>query len=337
MISAAFKPAVGGSASTSVSYFFTDHLGGTNVVTNASGSVVQVLDYYPFGSVRVNSKTGETDERRKFTGHEYDESTGLTYANARYLDTNIGKFMSQDPAFLLIGSPQFEERYNRSLREFLFDPQLLNSYSYARNNPLNFVDRDGENPALAALIVGLINLTNALINYVNALGGPGMAAIQINQAVQTFKSPDSTPLQKGVEGLGLLPFGSFADDVGKQGSRAAKEILPDSAYFCRGGRCNIEDWMKGGPLRDGKLTDISVQSTPGMSPEELLQNTPTKSGRSYPQGGAARVGDVRRLGGDVISTPKPGNPYHATLMGITPQQATDLVQKVINPHHQQKY
>jgi len=37
------------------SYIHPDHLGSTNVITNASGTVVSTKDYYPFGSVRVNS------------------------------------------------------------------------------------------------------------------------------------------------------------------------------------------------------------------------------------------------------------------------------------------
>ena len=40
-----------GTAQTS--YIHPDHLGSTNVVTNASGTVVQTLDYYPFGAQRI--------------------------------------------------------------------------------------------------------------------------------------------------------------------------------------------------------------------------------------------------------------------------------------------
>src|SRR3989344_4897183 len=36
-------------------YVHPDHLGSTNVVSNASGTVVTAKDYYPYGSVRVNS------------------------------------------------------------------------------------------------------------------------------------------------------------------------------------------------------------------------------------------------------------------------------------------
>lgn len=33
-------------------YIHPDHLGSTNVVTDASGTVVQTLDYYPYGTTR---------------------------------------------------------------------------------------------------------------------------------------------------------------------------------------------------------------------------------------------------------------------------------------------
>jgi hypothetical protein len=39
-------------------YFLADHLNNANVVTNASGTVIKVLDYYLCGSTRINQMTG---------------------------------------------------------------------------------------------------------------------------------------------------------------------------------------------------------------------------------------------------------------------------------------
>jgi len=117
--------------STTTNYIHTDHLGGTNIVTDAEGGMVQVLDYYPFGGVRTDEQFGEFDERNKFTGHEYDGETGLYFMNARYQNPEVGRFVSQDPIF--INSPE----------EYLSDPQQFNSYSYARNNPLAYIDPTG--------------------------------------------------------------------------------------------------------------------------------------------------------------------------------------------------
>ena len=72
-----------------------------------------------------------------FTGHEYDGDTDLTYANARYYNQDVGKFLSQDPVFQSMG---VDER----TKQVLANPQLHNSYSYVANNPLKNVDPDGE-------------------------------------------------------------------------------------------------------------------------------------------------------------------------------------------------
>jgi hypothetical protein len=38
------------SGATTTRYFHADQVNSTNVVTDASGTVLQVLDYYPYGS-----------------------------------------------------------------------------------------------------------------------------------------------------------------------------------------------------------------------------------------------------------------------------------------------
>jgi RHS repeat-associated protein len=56
-----------------------------------------------------------------YTGHRYDDTTGLIYAKARYLDTETHGFLSPDP--MIYKLPE----------SYLLDPQQMNSYSYARN------------------------------------------------------------------------------------------------------------------------------------------------------------------------------------------------------------
>lgn len=101
------------------------------MLTGEDGYINQLLAYYPFGSSRIDTQYGSTNETKRFTGHEYDEESELYYMGARYQNPSIGRFVSQDPV-----SQQVPET-------FLRDPQQFNMYSYARNNPLVLFDPDG--------------------------------------------------------------------------------------------------------------------------------------------------------------------------------------------------
>ncbi|MCK4553911.1 hypothetical protein KAU19_03030 [Candidatus Parcubacteria bacterium] len=72
----------------------TDHLSGSNVITDSSGAVEQNIYYYPFGDIWVNNKESGFDEQRKFTGHEYDKDTGLSYMVDRYYHGTTARFLS---------------------------------------------------------------------------------------------------------------------------------------------------------------------------------------------------------------------------------------------------
>jgi RHS repeat-associated protein len=119
-----------------------DHLGSTRMVTATSTAIVEDVNYLAFGSIA--NKTGIHKEQLKFTGHEYDTVTEYTYAKARYLNTDVGRFLSEDPAFNAIGSPALGQIVGMSQEAYLSDPQGMNSYSYVKNNPLNHTDPTGQ-------------------------------------------------------------------------------------------------------------------------------------------------------------------------------------------------
>jgi len=121
----------GTGAKATVYSVHTDHLTGSNIITNSSGSQEELTDYYPFGDIRLDQKAGSFSEQRKFTGHEYDADTGLSYFDARYYNGRVGRFLSEDPVFL-------QATFS------LTDPQSLNAYAYARNNPVRYNDPDGK-------------------------------------------------------------------------------------------------------------------------------------------------------------------------------------------------
>lgn len=124
------------------SYIYPDHLGSTNVTADENGGLTQVLDYYPYGSERISSGGSATD--RHYIGERRDESTNLNYLNARYYNSMKGNFISQDPVFVALGNPNEITRLTQQQQNLLLsDPQAMNSYSYARNNPVVNKDSSG--------------------------------------------------------------------------------------------------------------------------------------------------------------------------------------------------
>src|SRR6267154_3745923 len=70
------------------------------------------------------------------TQKERDNETGLDYFGARYFASTQGRFTSVDPIGVKLAR--------------MIDPQQLNRYSFVRNNPLKYVDADGNDLKLAS-------------------------------------------------------------------------------------------------------------------------------------------------------------------------------------------
>lgn len=115
----------------SVAFHHADHLSGANITTNKAGTVIETVDYYPYGEVRIEEKTAKYKNDYLFTGQERDEETGLMYYGARYYDAKAGRFMGVDP-------------WEGDIK----NPQTLNKYNYANSNPLKYSDPTGMKSAL---------------------------------------------------------------------------------------------------------------------------------------------------------------------------------------------
>ncbi len=110
-------------SSGTLQFIHDDRIGSANVITDSSGNQVGLLEFDPYGS--TVTQTGSADPKHKFTGKELD-STRLYYYGARYMDPQLGRFVSADPT---ISRPE--------------DPQDFNRYAYCRNNPIRFTDPTG--------------------------------------------------------------------------------------------------------------------------------------------------------------------------------------------------
>jgi RHS repeat-associated protein len=112
-------------------YFdFSDWSGTERVRTTLLGSPCESTTSLPFGDNQVT--TGSCDvSPMHFTGKERDAETTLDNFGARYGANTMGRFMTTDPT---------------QLSAFIAYPQTWNRYSYAHNNPIGYIDRNGKWP-----------------------------------------------------------------------------------------------------------------------------------------------------------------------------------------------
>jgi len=101
-------------------YRLFDHLGSSRAVIGTSGATYS--DYAPFGGLLG----GGTESRKGFIDREKDGESGLRNFGVRQYDDEAGRFLSIDPKSHLLPS--------------------WSPYAFALNNPILFIDPDGQFP-----------------------------------------------------------------------------------------------------------------------------------------------------------------------------------------------
>ena len=170
-------------------YVTVDSVGSTRMVTDHNGVCQQQYDYLPFGqNITVTSgspRSGDscysfssTAVRQQFTSKERDAETGLDFFGARYMSSAQGRFTSADP---------------KQFPHDITDPQSWNKYSYTRNNPLRYVDPDGEDwrdfgsgvadTTYRPIVQAVSHPLNTLAGLGNLIAHPIDSAVAIKNAV----------------------------------------------------------------------------------------------------------------------------------------------------------
>ncbi len=119
------------STGTTTQYLFHDHIGSVVRVTNASGAIIEGMDFGAFGERRGyvdprNLPVFPVSTNRGFTGHEMLDGLDVIHMNGRIYDSKLGRFLQADP---IIQEPNNGQNFNR--------------YSYVLNNPLSYTDPSG--------------------------------------------------------------------------------------------------------------------------------------------------------------------------------------------------
>ncbi len=109
-------------------YQHGNHLGSARLELDEAGAIISYEEYYPYGSTSyqaVNSQIQVSLKRYRYTGKERDEESGLYYHGVRYYISWLGRWTSCDTAL----------------------DDTSNLYTYAKSNPVKFMDPDGRRPA----------------------------------------------------------------------------------------------------------------------------------------------------------------------------------------------
>ncbi|MCT4613477.1 MAG: M91 family zinc metallopeptidase [Marinifilaceae bacterium] len=111
-------------------YFVKDHLGNVRLViaesmVDAKSEILELNHYYPFGMrMAMHNSKKLANQHYLYNGKEKQEETGWLDYGARMYDASLGRFFTQD---------RFAEDYCD-----------LSVYQYTANNPILFIDVNGD-------------------------------------------------------------------------------------------------------------------------------------------------------------------------------------------------
>ena len=211
-------------------FYLADNLAGNvTAILDKSQAVKASYEYDSFGIPRADSPS--IPDRFLFAGEDYEVETGLIYLRNRYYDPEIGRFISPDPIF---GD--------------ITNPQALNPYVYANNNPVNFRDPLGLKSATAIVYPpGAVNEDG-----VKSRVGHGFWILEKDDG--SFLSP------------GRYPGGAHFDDAIFQGAVSytwpATDTQIDQIFssVCKGGYWGIAGNCIDGIERGLKVLEVSHPS-----------------------------------------------------------------------------
>ena len=140
-------------------FYLQDDFGSPMHLVDIYGTSQECFAFDEFGE-NLSTSYNNTSQTFGFTGYQTDEVGDLYYAQARRYDASVGRFVSED-----------------KVRGFVILPYTLNHYGYCWNNPVDFVDRDGNLPTVViGAVIGL------------AAGALGEVVSQTIDGVQSGKS-----------------------------------------------------------------------------------------------------------------------------------------------------
>jgi RHS repeat-associated protein len=227
-------------------FVHSDHLGSTRLVTAMNQSIVDNLDYEPFGQ----QASGASATTHKFTGKERDSESGLDFFGARHYASSMGRWLVPDWAAKPSAVPY----------AVFGNPQSLNLYSYVGNNPLMHADPDGHCWPAQSCYQAIVNAVNNFSNNVSnssANSSPAVAALKTFGAgmLASAVSVAASPLTMGT---------ATGTCMGGSGCSAGGAALAVGGDLLKGAAIAGGLSAAAGSLTGAAATDATVLSGHGM-------------------------------------------------------------------------
>lgn len=125
-------------------YYHYDPIGNVMFITDCYGNITVSYVQEGFGNVLATSGSALNRYHLTTKEQDHDPETGLYYFYARWYDPVIGRFITKDPAGMIMGP---------------------NLYSYVVNNPINETDTIGQGGPIEILIAVVIVSVGGIIYY----------------------------------------------------------------------------------------------------------------------------------------------------------------------------
>ena len=227
-------------------YVCSDGKGNVTEVRRTNGTVAASYGYGPFGQLLYQTNT--YNQPFRFSTRLYHAHSGFVYMLGRWYDPNAGRFLSRDPSG---------------------EGNGINIYQFARSSPQNYIDPDGRNAILAAVLAGAV--WAAVYTPLNA-NGPSEDSPQYEPT-----TPEEVAWNAAVGGLTAGVFAWAGSMIGSVGPKDACPVT-----VSRWGRPGLEpgDWvMKGNPNLWNYL--MSGKYQPSWMPGDNIPAS-FSSGQAFP-------------------------------------------------------
>lgn len=229
------SPAVLKSDGTNSEYLFLhrDYQGSIIAITDQTGAVVEKRRFDAWGNIQLvqdgygNDLRGLTVLDRGYTGHEHLQSVMLIHMNGRIYDPVLHRFIQPDN---FIQNPDDTQNYNR--------------YAYVLNNPLKYVDINGESFGSwwsanwkSVVTIAAVVIVTVAVTVLTAGMGTVAAGFMIGAAGGFTGAALGTALNGGsvsdvlISGIGGALVGGLSGALGGGlASYAPKGIIPGALF-----------------------------------------------------------------------------------------------------------